>query len=571
MVGYLKNLSLRKDVSLLLALLAAAAVAVALCQWRLDVANQRVAQAYQNRYVSRQLANELRRSSDDLTRLARTYVVTGDAKWEQQYNEILAIRSGKAPRPLNYDHIYWDFRAADEALPPGQGETISLQDMMRRAGFTDEEFAKLREAEQNSNDLVKTETVAMNLIKGLTADDAGNFTKQGQPDLDKARTMMFDANYHRFKAKIMHPIDDFLILLDKRTEGAIADAQATARQWKIISAVVGIGVLAIFALMLRVMFKRVISGLEVAADTASRVASGDLTSHFDMSHVDPKAKDEISQVMRSLQTMNDGLVRIVTDMRSGTDAIATASHEIMAGNNDLSARTEQQAASLQETAASMSELTATVRQNLENARQANTIGSNAVSTVEKGSVSVEQLVTTVNAISTSSGKIADIIALIEGIAFQTNILALNAAVEAARAGEQGRGFAVVASEVRSLAQRSSSAAKEIKDLIETSIDTVREGVSKADEVGQNIGEVKQAIRRVADLVGEITAASEEQSRGIEQVDSAVGQMDRVTQQNAALVEQAAAASKSMDDQAGKLRVAASVFKLPGGGARFAHA
>lgn len=211
----------------------------------------------------------------------------------------------------------------------------------------------------------------------------------------------------------------------------------------------------------------------------------------------------------------------------------------------------------------MSELTATVKQNLENARQANAIGSNAVSTVAKGSISVEQLVTTVNAISTSSGKIADIIALIEGIAFQTNILALNAAVETARAGEQGRGFAVVASEVRSLAQRSSSAAKEIKGLIETSIDTVREGVSKADEVGQNIVEVQQAIRRVADLVGEITAASEEQSRGIEQVDAAVGQMDRVTQQNAALVEEAAAASKSMDDQAGKLRAAASVFKLPG--------
>ncbi|WP_206956784.1 methyl-accepting chemotaxis protein [Trinickia acidisoli] len=569
-MGSLNSLSLRKQVSLLLALLGLAAIAVGFCEWRLDVANQRVAQAYQNRYVSTQLANELRRSSDDLTRLARTYVATGDEKWEREYNEILAIRSGKAPRPLHYDRIYWDFRAAGEAVQDGVGETISLQDMMKRAGFTDEEFAKLHEAEENSNDLVKTETIAMNLVKGLTQDDAGNFTKQGPPDLDKARTMMFDSNYHTFKAKIMHPINDFLILLDHRTEGAIADAQATAHLWKVISAVVAIGVLALFALMLHLMFKRVVAGLEVAASTAGRVASGDLTSHFDVSHVDPASKDEISRVMRSLQTMNDGLVRIVSDMRNGTDAIATASGEITAGNNDLSARTEQQAASLQETAASMSELTATVKQNLENARQANMIGSNAVATVEKGSISVDQLVTTVNAISTSSGKIADIIALIEGIAFQTNILALNAAVEAARAGEQGRGFAVVASEVRSLAQRSSSAAKEIKGLIETSIDTVRDGVSKADEVGQNIVEVKHAIRRVADLVGEITAASEEQSRGIEQIDTAVSQMDHVTQQNAALVEQAAAASKSMSDQAGKLRTAASVFKLPGAGPR-AHA
>ncbi|MGG1948472.1 methyl-accepting chemotaxis protein [Trinickia sp. NRRL B-1857] len=564
-MGFLNTLSLRKQVSLLLGLLGVAAVAVGFCEWRLDVANQHVAQAYQSRYVSTQLANELRRSSDDLTRLARTYVVTGDEKWEQEYNDILAIRSGKAPRPLNYDRIYWDFRAAGEPADSGTGETIALQDMMKQAGFTDEEFAKLHEAEQNSDDLVKTETIAMNLVKGRTQDASGNFT-QGQPDLEKARTMMFDANYHQFKAKIMHPINDFLILLDHRTEGAIADAQATAHMWKIISAIVAIGVLAFFALMLQIIFKRVVAGLEVAASTAGRVASGDLTSHFDVSHADPASKDEISRVMRSLQTMNDGLVRIVTDMRNGTDAIATASGEITAGNNDLSARTEQQAASLQETAASMSELTATVKQNLENARQANMIGSNAVATVEKGTVSVEALVTTVNAISTSSGKIADIISLIEGIAFQTNILALNAAVEAARAGEQGRGFAVVASEVRSLAQRSSSAAKEIKDLIETSIDTVRDGVSKADEVGQNIVEVKHAIRRVADLVGEITAASEEQSRGIEQIDTAVSQMDHVTQQNAALVEQAAAASNSMSDQAGKLRAAAAVFKLPSAGA-----
>ncbi|RDU96259.1 methyl-accepting chemotaxis protein [Trinickia dinghuensis] len=565
-MSFLNILSLRKQLSLLLGVLILAAVAVGFCEWRLDVANQRVAEAYQSRYVSTQLANELRRSSDDLTRLARTYVVTGDEKWEQEYNQILAIRSGKAPRPLHYDRIYWDFVAAGEPVDAGQGETISLQDLMKRAGFTDEEFAKLREAEQNSDDLVKTETIAMNLVKGRTQDASGNFTQQGQPDLDKARTMMFDANYHQFKAKIMHPINDFLILLDHRTEGAIAAAQATAEMWKIISAVVAVTVLVLFAMMLQIMFKRVVAGLEVAASTAGRVAAGDLTSHFDVSHVNPASKDEISRVMRSLQTMNDGLVRIVGDMRTGTDAIATASGEITAGNNDLSARTEQQAASLQETAASMSELTATVKQNLENARQANMIGTNAVDTVEKGSVSVEQLVTTVNAISTSSGKIADIIALIEGIAFQTNILALNAAVEAARAGEQGRGFAVVASEVRSLAQRSSSAAKEIKGLIETSIDTVRDGVSKADEVGQNIVQVKHAIRRVADLVGEITAASEEQSRGIEQIDTAVSQMDHVTQQNAALVEQAAAASKSMSDQAGKLRTAAAVFKLPSVGA-----
>ncbi len=568
-MSFLSTLPLRKQLSFLIALLVASALAIGLCQVRLTEANEDVAEAYQSRFVSTQLANELRRSSDDLTRLARTYVATADAAWLTQYNEILAIRSGKQARPLNYDRIYWDFRAAGEPAPSGTGETVALSDLMKRAGFTDAEFGKLHEAEQNSNDLVKTETIAMNLVKGLSADDAGNFTKQGPPDLEKARQMMNDADYHRNKAKIMHPIDEFLGMLDSRTEAAIATARATAQFWQRTSLAVGIVMLVLFGVVMHLLFKRIIAGLGVAAITADRVAAGDLTSDFSAAFDAGSGKDEISRVMVSLKAMNDGLVTIVEQLRHGTDAIATASTQISAGNMDLSSRTEEQAASLEETAASMSELTATVKQNLENARQADQIGNNAVETVEKGSHAVDELLTTVNTISESSGKIADIIVLIEGIAFQTNILALNAAVEAARAGEQGRGFAVVASEVRSLAQRSSAAAKEIKGLIETSVDNVNDGVRRADEVGRNMVEVKQAIRRVADLVGEITAASDEQSRGIEQVDAAVTQMDEVTQQNAALVEQAAAAAQSMDEQAGKLKASAGVFKLPGDSGRAA--
>ncbi len=294
---------------------------------------------------------------------------------------------------------------------------------------------------------------------------------------------------------------------------------------------------------------------------ASGGAAGYLTSHFEAHGVDPQAKDEISRVMRALQTMNDGLVRIVTDVRSGTDTIATASHEIMAGNNDLSARTEQQAASLQETAASMSELTATVKLNLENARQANMIGSNAVSTVEKGSVSVEQLVTTVNAISTNSGKIADIISLIEGIAFQTNILALNAAVEAARAGQAGRGFAVVAQEVRGLAHSSAQAAKEISALIADVTGEVELGADTVKAAGSTIVGMLASVRQVATLVDEISHASDEQRSGIDQVSRAVAQMDEMTQHNALLVQKAAGAAGALADEAAALREAAAIFRV----------
>ncbi len=338
----------------------------------------------------------------------------------------------------------------------------------------------------------------------------------------------------------------------------VDEIASTSRAALILLAILAIGLGVVCAWLLT---KSITLPVGRAVAAARRIADGDLSDGGALVRNGERTRDEAAILLDALRLMNENLAHIVSQVRGGTDAIASASTEIAAGNHDLSARTEAQAASLEETAASMSELTATIRQNLENARQADQIGTHAVGTVEKGSTAVEHLVATVNKISDSSARIADIITLIEGIAFQTNILALNAAVEAARAGEQGRGFAVVASEVRSLAQRSSAAAKEIKELIEASVESVREGVQRADEVGQNMVAVKRAIRRVADLVAEITAASEEQTRGVEQVDAAVSQMDQVTQQNAALVEQAAAAAQSMDDQAGQLKASVAVFKL----------
>ena len=292
-----------------------------------------------------------------------------------------------------------------------------------------------------------------------------------------------------------------------------------------------------------------------AAGIARRIAEGDLGVHIEV------APNDRSSLLHAIRAMRDDLAKIVIEVRDGTDTIATASSEIASGNIDLSARTEQQASSLEETAASMEELTSTVKQNADNARQANQLAASASEVATRGGAVVSQVVDTMQSINDSSKKIVDIISVIDGIAFQTNILALNAAVEAARAGEQGRGFAVVATEVRSLAQRSASAAKEIKALIDDSVHKVDQGSRLVDQAGATMEEIVSSVKRVADIMSEITAASQEQSDGIEQVNQAIGQMDEMTQQNAALVEQAAAAALSMQDQAQQLLREIGMFKL----------
>ena len=298
-----------------------------------------------------------------------------------------------------------------------------------------------------------------------------------------------------------------------------------------------------------------------AVKVAQTVASGDLTSRIDV-----HTTEETGQLLQALKDMNSSLVSIVGQVRSGTETIATASSEIASGNLDLSSRTEEQASSLEETASSMEELTSTVRQNADNAQQANQLALSASGVAVKGGAVVRKVVETMDAINDSSRKIVDIISVIDGIAFQTNILALNAAVEAARAGEQGRGFAVVASEVRNLAQRSAAAAREIKQLIGDSVDRVNVGSKLVDEAGLTMGQIVDSVKKVADIMAEISAASQAQSAGIGDIGVAIGSMDQMTQQNSALVEEASAAAESLQEQAVQLGVALAVFKLAQDGA-----
>ena len=313
--------------------------------------------------------------------------------------------------------------------------------------------------------------------------------------------------------------------------------------------------LAVAAVLAVFLVKTIMSGLNGAKTVAERIAQGEL-GHY----IDDTRRDEIGELLASLQRMDSKLHQIVGSVRTASEAVGGAAGELSTGNDDLSQRTQEQASALEETASSMEEMTATVKQNADNARQANQLATSARGQAEKGSAVVSRAVEAMEEINASSRRIADIIGVIDEIAFQTNLLALNAAVEAARAGEQGRGFAVVATEVRSLAQRSASAAKEIKELIGDSVEKVRVGSSLVDDSGKVLAEIMASVKKVSDIVAEIAAASGEQAAGIEQVNNAVTQMDNSTQQNAALVEEAASAAKSMEQQAQSLIAEIAFFR-----------
>jgi methyl-accepting chemotaxis protein len=442
--------------------------------------------------------------------------------------------------------IKQDAASVSEAVALVKGNSDQIKDTWRKLQAThgtDAEKKLIESFGELSNAILD---INLSAVAGM---QAGTFDKAEKAMLEQARPKY---------EKLTSTVDELKTAQISAAQKAWDSSQTEFKSQSLlmVSAIIaGVALAAFFGFML---VRSIVNAIGVAVGVADRIAQGHVGNQIDVT-----SNDELGQLLISLKTMDGKLVEIVSSVRTTADAVGSAAGELSQGNDDLSSRTQEQASALEETASSMEEMTATVKQNADNARQANQLAAGAREQAERGGEVVQRAIGAMGEINNASRRIADIISVIDEIAFQTNLLALNAAVEAARAGEQGRGFAVVATEVRNLAQRSASAAKEIKGLINDSVDKVKAGSELVDESGHTLSEIMDSVKKVTDIVAEIAAASQEQSAGIEQVNNAVTQMDGVTQQNAALVEQASAASKAMQQQATSLVQQINFFRVPG--------
>ena len=540
--------------NLFLALLAA--LTLLLCLVLLSVislksASDEVARSADLRYRSYLLADELRQSSDDLTRLARTYAVTGDAKYEKQYFDILDIRNGKKPRPEHYERIYWDFVAAGIDKPQPDGATASLQALMKEAGFSEQEFAKLKEAQNNSDALVKNETIAMNAVKGLFDDGTGQFTKKGDPDLELARKLTHDENYHKYKAQVMKPVDEFLELLDKRTSAAVEQAkQAETRMQYWVTGLVLFSI-AFLVVALLTVYRRIIAALggepAVASEVVKQVAAGDLSVEI------PVANTDSTSLLAAMKVMQSNLQKLIGEIQTDADMVASAAKKMTIAAEDVAWSSNQQSASSLEIAAAMEQSTVSINLMSDSANRAQTISgdsellmnetsgvvSEAVNRIAKIATVVEQASQTVRTVGQESENVSKIVLVIKEVADQTNLLALNAAIEAARAGEQGRGFAVVADEVRKLAERTTQSTQEITTMISSMQSSARDAVTCIEDAVANVNEGVILTKRVGESVSQLGASSHEVKGVIIDVSSALREQNAASNEIARNVEQIA--------------------------------
>ena len=558
--------------NLFLALLAA--LTLLLCLVLLSVislksASDEVDRSADLRYRSYLLADELRQSSDDLTRLARTYAVTGDAKYEKQYFDILDIRNGKKPRPEHYERIYWDFVAAGIDKPQPDGATASLQALMKEAGFSEQEFAKLEEAQNNSDALVKNETIAMNAVKGLFDDGTGQFTKKGDPDLELARKLTHDENYHKYKAQVMKPVDEFLELLDKRTSAAVEQAkQAKTRMQYWVTGLVLFSI-AFLVVALLTVYRRIIAALggepAVASEVVKQVAAGDLSVEI------PVANTDSTSLLAAMKVMQSNLQKLIGEIQTDADMVASAAKKMTIAAEDVAWSSNQQSASSLEIAAAMEQSTVSINLMSDSANRAQTISgdsellmnetsgvvSEAVNRIAKIATVVEQASQTVRTLGQESENVSKIVLVIKEVADQTNLLALNAAIEAARAGEQGRGFAVVADEVRKLAERTTQSTQEITTMISSMQSSARDAVTCIEDAVANVNEGVILTKRVGESVSRLGASSHEVKGVIIDVSSALREQNAASNEIARNVEQIAQTGERNSGAVGAVAKAAT--------------
>jgi len=546
-VSSFRSFSISKITRLLASANVAAVMLLAGCFWLYTGSQADVTRAHETQYASYLLADKLRQSSDDLTRLARTYVITADAKYKQQYLDILAIRNGEKPRPEKYHRIYWDFIAADMPKPRPDTETIQLQELMKQANFTAKEFAFLTEAQANSDGLVNIEVKAMNAVKGLFDDGAGNYTVQGKKDFALARDLMHSPEHHKFKADIMVPVDEFFGALEIRTGGAILAAEDNSKNYAILSLIALVILAAISTVTFWVLFSRVIKPILSMKGTMIRLSKND-------TDVEPEGQnknDEIGDMARSISVFRDNMIKnreLVTKQKEEQSAQLARAELVDTLNttfdNDVSLmlqKVEDAVGKLETTATNM---TTAIDQTKGQSAAVATASEDASTNVQTVSVATDELSTTVSEISikvaqsatvskraveeakrtntiiqglaTAGQKIGEVVSLITDIASQTNLLALNATIEAARAGEASKGFAVVASEVKSLATQTAKATEEIANQISEMQAATESSVEAIDGIGQTIEEVSEIANGIAAAVEEQGAATQEISRNVQQ-------------------------------------------------------